>query len=309
MAITTYSSLKTSIANYLNREDLTSVIPDFISLTEAKLSRRYKDVTPLSDLNTSNWLLAAHPDVYLYGALVEASPYLMEDERTSIWAQLYAAAISTLKGAVGGADFNDYDGLKLAIGDWIGRADIDYAIPQLITLAEAQINRDIRHHEMEQRSEATLSGRFLARPGDWLETIRLSIASNGAKVLNLASAATIADKRAGVDDATGVPQLYAHVDGGFEVYPTPDGSYEATLLYTKKIPALSASNISNWLLASNPDVYLYGALVHAAPYLGDDQRAATWAQLYSAAVQRVNQTSDDSTWSGTGLTLKVRGLG
>ena len=35
MAITTYSELKTSIANFLDRDDLTSVIPDFISLAEA----------------------------------------------------------------------------------------------------------------------------------------------------------------------------------------------------------------------------------------------------------------------------------
>jgi len=39
MAITTYAELQTSIANWLNRDDLTSVIPDFISLTEAGINR------------------------------------------------------------------------------------------------------------------------------------------------------------------------------------------------------------------------------------------------------------------------------
>jgi len=39
MAITTYSELKTAIANFLARDDLTSVIPDFISLAEGRLSR------------------------------------------------------------------------------------------------------------------------------------------------------------------------------------------------------------------------------------------------------------------------------
>ena len=39
MAITTYAELKSSIANWLNRDDLTSVIPDFISLTEAGINR------------------------------------------------------------------------------------------------------------------------------------------------------------------------------------------------------------------------------------------------------------------------------
>ena len=39
MAITTYSDLKTTVANYLARSDLTSVIPDFIQLAEYRLQR------------------------------------------------------------------------------------------------------------------------------------------------------------------------------------------------------------------------------------------------------------------------------
>ena len=39
MALTNYSDLKTSVANYLGRSDLTSQIPDFISLAELRLNR------------------------------------------------------------------------------------------------------------------------------------------------------------------------------------------------------------------------------------------------------------------------------
>jgi hypothetical protein len=39
MAISTYSELKTSIAAWINRTDLTSVIPDFITLAEARINR------------------------------------------------------------------------------------------------------------------------------------------------------------------------------------------------------------------------------------------------------------------------------
>ena len=39
MAITNYTELKTAIANFLARDDLTSVIPDFISLAEGRMSR------------------------------------------------------------------------------------------------------------------------------------------------------------------------------------------------------------------------------------------------------------------------------
>ena len=39
MAYTNYSDLKTSVANYLGRSDLTSVIPDFIGFAELRMAR------------------------------------------------------------------------------------------------------------------------------------------------------------------------------------------------------------------------------------------------------------------------------
>ena len=40
MAIGTYAELKTAIANFLARDDLTDRIPEFISLAEARMSHR-----------------------------------------------------------------------------------------------------------------------------------------------------------------------------------------------------------------------------------------------------------------------------
>lgn len=42
MAFTNYSALKTSIANYLGRTDLTNQIPDFITLAEIRLQRELR---------------------------------------------------------------------------------------------------------------------------------------------------------------------------------------------------------------------------------------------------------------------------
>lgn len=47
MAITTYSKLKTSIANYLHRDDLTSVIPDVIALAESDILADISDLPEL----------------------------------------------------------------------------------------------------------------------------------------------------------------------------------------------------------------------------------------------------------------------
>ena len=42
MALDTYSALQTSIADFLNRSDLTSVVPDFITLCEARIRRNIR---------------------------------------------------------------------------------------------------------------------------------------------------------------------------------------------------------------------------------------------------------------------------
>ena len=42
MALNSYAALKASIADFLNRSDLTAVIPDFITLAEAEMNRRIR---------------------------------------------------------------------------------------------------------------------------------------------------------------------------------------------------------------------------------------------------------------------------
>ena len=52
----------------------------------------FKHFTALSDSNTTNDMLTHHPDAYLYGALVEAEPYLQNDKRIQTWAAYYDRA-------------------------------------------------------------------------------------------------------------------------------------------------------------------------------------------------------------------------
>ena len=47
---------------------------------------------------------------------------------------------------------SNYTGLKASIADFLNRDDLTAVIPDFITLAEAQINRDIRHFKLEARS-------------------------------------------------------------------------------------------------------------------------------------------------------------
>ena len=184
MALTTYTELKTSVADWLNRADLTAVIPDFITMAEAKFNRElrtrdmltsldasadaasetlpadflqeysleyatptgYVTLTPIGEAeakefraglmsgntryysifgsslyfiptpgtaftyrlkyyakipvlsagNATNWLLTKSPDLYLHGSLLEAAPYLKNDERLATWSALRQQEIDAM---------------------------------------------------------------------------------------------------------------------------------------------------------------------------------------------------------------------
>jgi len=188
MALDTYANLKTAIADWLDRSDLTDRIPDFIALAEARLNRElrirpmevrstltltagqryfalpggylqmrniqlntnpvtpleyitpemldrlygsntsgkpkaysligdeiqlapipdsaytlevayYEKFTPLSTDVTTNWLTENAPDVLLYGALIEAEPFVKNDERMPLWLNAYKEAIDKIQKA------------------------------------------------------------------------------------------------------------------------------------------------------------------------------------------------------------------
>lgn len=205
----------------------------------------------------------------------------------------------------------NYTNLKSTISDFLNRDDLDSVIPTFIQLAEAQMNRDIRHWEMEARvsGQQSQGDQFMQLPADWLETIRLILTGGGTSVVQLISLSGMADRRAKTEDQAGTPEFYCHVRGEFELYPTPSEDTNFELLYYQKISSLGDSNASNWLLEMAPDAYLYGSLMHSAPYLQEDARVAVWAQMYSAAVQNLNTQSERVKNSGTGIRLNIRGLG
>ena len=198
-----------------------------------------------------------------------------------------------------------YAELKSSIANWLNRDDLTSVIPDFISLTEAGINRDLRHYKMINRVDATLDSRYVQMPADWLETVRFGITSGTTYRLELVSRDDMLEYRQNTSDVAGIPKFYANIGDTIEVFPTPAAEYQMQLQYYAKTPALSDSNTDNWLLSDAPDIYLYGALVQAAPYLNDDARVQTWAALYSAAIQSLQKASDDTRFAGSGLRMRV----
>ena len=63
----------------------------------------YEKFTPLGDGTsgtvTSNWLTTNAPDVLLYGALLEAEPFIKNDERIALWLNAYNGAVKKIQDA------------------------------------------------------------------------------------------------------------------------------------------------------------------------------------------------------------------
>jgi hypothetical protein len=57
----------------------------------------YERVQPLDSTNQTNWFTIYAPQALLYGALLQAMPFLKNDERMGMWQQQYQAIIQTLK--------------------------------------------------------------------------------------------------------------------------------------------------------------------------------------------------------------------
>jgi len=199
-----------------------------------------------------------------------------------------------------------YDELKASIADFLNRDDLTSVIPDFITLAESNLNMTVRHWRQEKRSTAEIDTQYSAIPADFLEVISFHISSGDYRSLELISQAEMQDRRYKSGDTSGKPAFYAITAGEIEVYPTPDGTYDAELYYYSRITALSASNTSNWLLEYFPEAYLYGSLLHSAPYLKDDERVQVWASLYANAINAINAESEKSKFGGSGRRMKIR---
>jgi hypothetical protein len=195
-----------------------------------------------------------------------------------------------------------YTELKASIADWLNRSDLTAAIPDFISLAEAQVERTLRTRQMIVRANASFDAQYGAVPSDFLETKSLKLTSTNPQTpLGFLSIDAL-DNEAANYTASGKPKFFGVVGNQFRIVPTPDSTYTTELTYYAKLTKLSGSVASNWLLASNPDIYLYGSLLQAAPYLQDDARIQTWATLYERALND-SQTADDRSASSGGALL------
>lgn len=203
--------------------------------------------------------------------------------------------------------FEDYATLQTDIADWLNREDLTAKIPAFIRLFEARANRELRTHDMVKRSTALTDNGYFSVPTDWLETIALMLTSGCLRPIEFVSVEKSFALRA--ERRSGPPTHYTHMDGKFFLIPAPTGEVDLELIYRGSIPTLSAENTTNWLLARSPDLYLFGALAEAEPYLKNDDRVALWQAKANKIITDMQYEADRASYPQGALVAKQRTFG
>jgi hypothetical protein len=151
-----------------------------------------------------------------------------------------------------------YEELKTALPAWLDNTNptVVATVPDAIGMAHSRLTRVLRVWEMETRLSLPLT------PVDVLE------------------------EDLGYYD---LPEDWA---GHKSVVRRAD---TLLVVYLSRIPELSDSVPTNWLLAKHPDVYLYGSLMELAGFAKSAEEIQRWSQAYTTTIEEIiNQDWNDS---------------
>lgn len=184
-----------------------------------------------------------------------------------------------------------YAHLQTALGDLLNRSDLTAQIPDFIGLAEADIRRRLRIFPTSATITTTTS--TLTLPADCREllSVRTSSATPSADAPLIISTADVVEEARQSMPTTGRPRMAYVLNNALILAPTPDQSYNFFVTYYRTLPSLTTTT-HNEVLDDAPDVYLYGALVHAAVFLEHDERVPIWKGLYEDAVFALKKDRD-----------------
>lgn len=188
-----------------------------------------------------------------------------------------------------------YANLQASIASWLNRSDLTTQIVDFISLAEAEMSRRLRRST--ERASLTIGSKVNIMPCTAAELRSIYLVTGTPhldKPLNVVTPEVLAEMRALQGGQVGRPRWAAITSSGREliVAPAPDQSYTAEVIYFKQLQPLSATNTINEELHAAPDLYLYGALAQAEPFLEHDERMDLWKTKFDNGIDQMNNLRD-----------------
>ena len=203
---------------------------------------------------------------------------------------------------------NTYATLQTGVANWLDRSDLSDRIPEFITLAEARFNRILRIRDMETVSTAlsTVAGtREYSLPTGFVQMKEFHLTTDPLTPLAYITPEMMTRLQAGSSKSK--PQVFTIIADNVRLGPNPDAVYTTSMLYYKKTTALSDSATTNDMLTNNPDVYLYGSLLEAEPFLMNDQRVQLWGIAFKQAIDDIQSQDNKDRHSGSEMRVMNTG--
>lgn len=178
--------------------------------------------------------------------------------------------------------------LETLIAQYMHRNDLTANIPGFIDMATQRIGRTLR----SQINEVSLTLGMTANPTPLPDDFRgmrtvLSEQDRGPNPLRAVSPTQLA--RA---SSIGTPAFYAVAGKTITVQPFTAGNL--LIDYWAEPAALTTPSSTNSVLTEYPYLYLYAALVEAAIFVDDTQKAGDMAGVFNNEISEVNQMSADA---------------
>lgn len=195
--------------------------------------------------------------------------------------------------------FADFTSLKVAVAtDWLHRADLTSQAADFIALFESDFNSQMRVRQMEQSTSQVSTSGYLLHPTNWLGWKQIRGTYGGVEY-NLEP---VSDEVAvALTAGDSVPSRYYKPFGTKTfLYPQSNGVTYPTRYWE----GVGLTSGTNWLLTAYPGAYLYGSLLQATAFIGEDARLGLWQTAYQNILENIKKDSRMSSWSGQVLQMR-----
>jgi hypothetical protein len=292
MAISTYSELQTAVANWLDRDDLDARIPEFITLAETRMNRVLR--------------IRIMESVKIISTISGSKRYLMPTDYLQMLAIKYnnsQIASTTLNGDITDSatsiTLTDASSFSSSGTILAGTEQITYSSigGNVLTVSARGVN--------STTAAAHTSGVTIVEVyPDWTAG-SISTGASTIRTMQYITPEIMARTNAGT--SIGLPQSYTMRAGYMFLGPVPDAVYSIEMTYYAKIASLTDAATTNSMLTNNPDLYLYGALLEAEPFIMNDARVQLWATAFGEAINNLQLQDDKDSHSGTELRVMNTG--
>ena len=292
MALSTFSELKTEIANYVDRSDLTDQIPTFIKLAEARMNRSLR--------------VRLMESVKLISTVGDSKRYPLPSDYLQLRTIQYdnsTIASSTLDGDITDSATSivlaSSSGFTSSGTILIGSEQITYSGISTNTLTgcvrEVNGTTKVAHN----------SGDTVVEIYTTFTAGSISTGVTRVRPLNYVTPQLLTRLNAG--SVSGLPEMYTMRAGYLLIGPVPAGVYTIEIDYYAKVAALSDAAPTNTMLTDNPDLYLYGSLLEAEPFLMNDARIQVWGNAFRQSLADLQEQDDKDSHSGNSMRVMNAG--